>query len=85
MYSYQDRIRAIRLYIKMGKRVGATLRQLGYPTKNALKSWHREYEQGGDSRMGFVRSKSNTLPLLDFVATGSQRVPITDIGWRWCV
>jgi putative transposase len=36
MYSYEDRIRAVRLYIKLGKRIGATLRQLGYPTKNAL-------------------------------------------------
>ena len=45
MYSYEDRLRAVRLYIKLGKRVGLTIRQLGYPTKNALKSWHREYEQ----------------------------------------
>jgi transposase-like protein len=35
MYSYEDRIRAVRLYIKLGKRVAATIRQLGYPTKNA--------------------------------------------------
>ncbi|MEO6351879.1 MAG: IS3 family transposase [Burkholderiaceae bacterium] len=58
MYSYEDRIRAVRLYIKLGKRTGATIRQLGYPTKNALKNWHREYEQGGDLRVGLVRSKS---------------------------
>jgi len=45
MYSYEDRLRAVRLYIKLGKRVVLTIRQLGYPTKNALKSWHREYEQ----------------------------------------
>jgi putative transposase len=48
MYSYEDCIRAVRLYLKLGKRTGATIRQLGYPTKNALKSWHREYEQGHD-------------------------------------
>ncbi|MBA4143363.1 MAG: transposase, partial [Nitrosospira sp.] len=45
MYSYEDRIRAVKLYIKLGERIAATIRQLGYPTKNALKSWHREYEQ----------------------------------------
>lgn len=44
MYSYEDRLRAVRPYIKLGKRVGLTIRQLGYPTKNALKHWHREYE-----------------------------------------
>jgi putative transposase len=38
MYSYDDRLRAVRLYIKLGHRVGLTIRQLGYPTKNALKS-----------------------------------------------
>jgi len=44
MYSYEDRIRAVELYIKLGKRIGATIRQLGYPTENALKGRHREYE-----------------------------------------
>jgi hypothetical protein len=31
MYSYDDRIRAVELYIKLGKRVAPTIRQLGYP------------------------------------------------------
>ena len=37
MFSYEDRLRAVRLYIKLGLRVGSTIRQLGYPTKNSLK------------------------------------------------
>ena len=41
MYLNEDRIRAVKLYIKLGKRTAPTIRQLGYPTKNALKSWHR--------------------------------------------
>ncbi len=57
MYSYEDRIRAVRLYIKLGKRASATVLQLGYPTKNALKSWHHEYEQGHDLQAGYVRSR----------------------------
>jgi len=57
MYSYEDRLRAVQLYIQLGKRVGPTLRQLGYPTKNALKSWHREYEQMLDLPAGYVRRK----------------------------
>lgn len=55
MYSYEDRLRAVLLYVKLGKRVGLTLRQLGYPTKNALKSWHREYEQRLELHAGYVR------------------------------
>jgi transposase-like protein len=56
MYSYEERIRAVTLYIKLGKRTGATIRQLGYPTKNSLKSWHEEYERCLDLPSGYVRS-----------------------------
>src|ERR1700710_1687629 len=57
MYSYEDRVRAVELYIKLGKRVRATIRQLGYPTKNALKGWWREYEQRRDLSKGYTRPK----------------------------
>lgn len=56
MYSYEDRIRAVKLYIKLGRRTGATIRQLGYPTRNALKNWHREFEQSQDLPAAYVRS-----------------------------
>ena len=54
MYSYEDRIRAVRLYIKLWKRIAAIIRQLGYPTKNSLKGWCQEYGQGRDLRVGYV-------------------------------
>ena len=57
MYSYEDRIRAVKLYIKLGKRIRATIRQLGYPTKNSLKGWYREYEQSRDLQVGSARSR----------------------------
>jgi len=57
MYSYEDRIRAVKLYTKLGKRTVATIRQLGYPTKNALKAWYREYEQSCELPVGYVRSR----------------------------
>ena len=44
MYSYEERMRAVELYTKLGKRLEATIRELGYPTKNALKGGGREYE-----------------------------------------
>ena len=56
MYSYEDRLRAVRLYIKLGLRVGPTIRQLGYPTKNSLKNWHQEYVQRHDLAAGYERS-----------------------------
>ncbi|MGR8928726.1 MULTISPECIES: IS3 family transposase [Rhizobium] len=57
MYSYEDRMRAVLLYIKLGKRANATIRQLGYPTKNALKHWYREFARGRDLSAGYVRTK----------------------------
>ena len=56
MSSYEDRIRAVKLYIKLGKRLGSTLRQLGYPTKNALLAWYRAFIQDRDLQEGYVRS-----------------------------
>ena len=57
MYSYEERIRAVKLYIKLGKRTGPTIRQLGYPTKNSLKGWCREYERNRDLQVGYARSR----------------------------
>lgn len=54
MYSYEDRIQAVELYIKLGQRVRPTIRQLSYPTKNALKGWYWEYEQGLDLPAGYA-------------------------------
>ena len=54
MYSYEDRIRAVELYIKLGKRVRPTIRRLGYPTKNSLKGWYNEYQQKLDLSAGYA-------------------------------
>ncbi len=58
MSSYKHRIRADKLYIKLGKRLGTTLQQLGSPTKNSVIDWHREYEQSRNLQVGYVRSRS---------------------------
>ncbi len=42
MYSYEDRMRAVALYIKLGKRAKATIRELGYPGRATLTAWVRE-------------------------------------------
>jgi putative transposase len=57
MYSHAQRIRAVKLYIKLGKRRNATIRQLGYPTKNSLIGWYREYIQDQNLRSGYLRSE----------------------------
>tara|TARA_R100001143_G_scaffold63350_1_gene69855 strand:- start:1381 stop:1881 length:501 start_codon:yes stop_codon:yes gene_type:complete len=57
MYSYEDRLRAVKLYYKLGRRMNATLRQLGYPTKNSLKAWCAEFADKHDLRTGYRREK----------------------------
>lgn len=51
MYSCADGLRAVELYIRLGKWLNAIIRQLGYPTKNALSGWYREYLQHLDLRI----------------------------------
>ena len=63
MYSYDDRIRAVELYIKLGKQVRPTIRQLGYPTKNALKGWYREYQQRLDLPVGYAGREPKFSPV----------------------
>ncbi len=58
MYSYEERIRAVKLYIKLGRRRAATIRELGYPTKNSLVTWYREFQRCGDLQAAYVRPKS---------------------------
>ncbi len=48
MYSYEDRIRAVKLYIKLGKRAATTVRLLGYPSKKYLYHWYLIYKETGD-------------------------------------
>lgn len=57
MYSYEDRLRAVMLYLKLGRRINATLRQLGYANRNSLKAWCAEFEQNRDLRRGYQRVK----------------------------
>ena len=56
MYTYKDRIKAVRLYLKLGTRLGATIRKLGYPTKNTLIGWYRGYLANQDLKAGYHRS-----------------------------
>ncbi len=36
MYSYEDRVRAVQLYIKYGRSAAATTRELGYPSRKSV-------------------------------------------------
>lgn len=52
MYSYEDRIRAVRFYINCGYNAAYTVNKLGYPDVTCLKYWYREYTQSNDLHQG---------------------------------
>lgn len=43
MYSRERRMRAVELYIKYGENAASTIRELGYPDRQTLRSWYRLY------------------------------------------
>lgn len=48
MYTLEDRIRAVQLYIKSGCNEGTVIRELGYPSPTALRNWYKEYTATGE-------------------------------------
>ena len=50
MYSREERMRAVELYIKYDKSAADAIRELGYPDRHTLRSWYgfylREQETG---------------------------------------
>lgn len=47
MYSLEERMKAVDLYFKYGGSSAAVRRELGYPSKRALKLWVGEYKSTG--------------------------------------
>ena len=55
MYSYEEWLRAVKLYIKYDHSLSAVIRELGYPAHQALLQWYREYITQGDLHVKCVR------------------------------
>ena len=60
MFSYDNRMKAILLYIKYDRGAAATVRDLGYPTTKTLKKWYSEYIALGDIRVSKTRKRRFT-------------------------
>ena len=48
MYSYEERIRAIKFYINCGYNAAYTVRKLGYPDVTQIPRWYKEYINNND-------------------------------------
>ena len=60
MYSYEVRIRAVKLYEKYGKRATAVIRELGYPDRHVLAKWYQEYISEGTLKEKITRKPKYT-------------------------
>lgn len=58
MCSFEDRMRAVELYIKYGHCAADMIREPGYPNRGSLRNWFREFEESGDLHAGKVRPRS---------------------------
>ena len=47
MYTEEEKLRAVQLYIKYDLSTHAVLRELGYPSRNMLPRWYKEYIETG--------------------------------------
>lgn len=52
MYTFEERMKAVELYIQSGCSEGTVIRTLGYPSHTALRNWYKEYLAMGSLRKG---------------------------------
>jgi transposase-like protein len=48
MYSLEEKLKVVQLYIKLGRSASATIRMLGYPDRKSVRAWYRSYALNGD-------------------------------------
>ena len=75
MYSYEERIRAVKFYINCGYNAAYTVSKLGYPDASNLKRWYREYQsrmifiRGAKRSVNFLTGKRETLLIITLLVT----------------
>lgn len=57
MYSREDRIKAVELWLKYDKSETAVIHELGYPSHKMLPKWHREMQI--EQETGIIRDNSD--------------------------
>lgn len=92
MYSYEDLIKAVELYVQSGFSPKAVFSALGYPSKNSVKTWCREYLEelgGGDRHDCYRRRERYTLEqkraaVEYYIENGKSRArTVRELGIPW--
>lgn len=60
MYTYEQRMEAVNLYIKYGHRAAAVIRELGYPNRHMLVKWYKEFQETGNLHEAPIRHKKHS-------------------------
>lgn len=50
VYSREDRIEAVELWLKCGKSTATVIRELGYPSRTIMRIWYKDYLQEQDTQ-----------------------------------
>lgn len=48
MFSHEERVKAVQLFLKYDCSYTATIRELGYPSISTLRKWYKEYLISGE-------------------------------------
>jgi len=79
MYSNEDRMKAIKLYIEYDCCGKAVIRELGYPSRNILVVWYKEYQERGsldsyDERKHLKYSREQHQKAIDFYLNNGRSI-----------
>jgi transposase-like protein len=55
MFSYKERIKAVKLLLQYDMSYSTVIRELGYPSKETLWNWYNEYSQNGDLHQNYIK------------------------------
>ena len=61
MYSYEERMKAVKLYIKYDLCAADTIRELGYPSRKMLVRWYKEYQETSDLHRHYSKESRYTF------------------------
>lgn len=77
MYSNEDRMKVMRLYIEYDYNARAVIRELGYPSRNRLAIWYKEYQKHG-TLDGLKLTPKKSMSILQ------KALHIVPYFWRYC-
>lgn len=55
MFSYEERIKAVKLLLQYDMSYSTVIRELGYPSKQSLWNWYNEFSQNGDLHQDYIK------------------------------